>query len=278
MKILISVLIFSSAFIFNADIPAIPNSVRTFYGGMEAMEESKDVKVVSELELDMLNCFEGARSSGISLPNDFKHFDYDKKDDSHNDSINTARTYIGKLKKYLYTERAMKVECGEMKSEWGGALPDMSKNGRLTSDYAIIYTYVKKTYTLGGETLTFNDIVATDSKTGLILEIRNELNDRSTDLNSLKNKAAEYYLLEQYNEAYKCYEQIVSLYPDDGDSYYRLAIMTYFRQGCEYKFRKKKKEAKKKATRYMELAEVKGDYIISNKAEIVLHYWEYPNQ
>ena len=276
MKALISALTFLSVFILNTDIRT-PDSIRIFYGGMEIMEKSKDVNVISELELDMLNCFKEARNSGIPLPNDFKHFDYDKTDAYHNDSINTARTYIGKLKKYLYKERAMKVKYNVIKSEWGGALPEISKSGRLTLEHAIIYTYVNKVYTLGDKTLEFNDVVATDSKTGLISEIRNEARDRSFDLNSLKNKAAEFCWSKRYKEAYDCYEKIVALYPDDGDSYYRLALMTFFSQGCEHLF-DKKKDAREMGKKYMRMAEIKGDYRLSKKAENVLHYWENPNQ
>ena len=81
------------------------------------------------------------------------------------------------------------------------------------------------------------------------------------------------YRLGRYYEAYKYYEQIISINSKDGDALYRIGLMTYYQQGCYFS---KKSAARKKVLEYMELATRYGDDTIVSKTDNVIHNWKYP--
>lgn len=136
---------------------------------------------------------------------------------------------------------------------------------------------MEKKYTIGGKTKTFIDTVYTDYKTGLICEVFNGFGDSKEDVGALKTKAAVAYYRKQYHTAYRYYQKILELLPKEDDSTrseraetcYRLALMTYYRQGCDYS----RREAHKRGKEYMRKA-FSWD---RDKVNNVLFHWEYSN-
>lgn len=253
-----------------------PPVVETYYESMKRLASNIDGKSASELELQMKACFFLGRGSGINLPNDFRFFEYDKSSISHKNSTLTSNNYVNKLAEFLYKERVLTVDYRILKSEPHGAVPDF-QSSRLSSTTNLVSTYVEKTYTLNGRTHAFNDTLITDITVGKISRISNGGGVLADDPHTLRIKAAHAYQRGLYAEAYKYYERIIALDKKDGDSFYRIGLMTYWRQGCEHKFAKKK-DARNKAKEYMLMAEIRGSYKIRKQAENVMHYWEYPNQ
>lgn len=256
-----------------AEIPT-PASVRVFYDGMQKLSTVADPNAAYYISKDMNECFYGLNISvsGIPLPNDFRFFDIDKKNISHNDEQLNSATYINRLNDYIYKSRIMKVSCSILKTELTGDQPDFHK-GRLSVSACLVSTYVQKTYMLNGYKKTFNDTVYTDYSNGKISEIRNGNGANVFNINSLRIQAALAYRLGKYHEAYKCYEQIISIESKDGDALYRIGLMTYYQQGCYFS---RKSVARKKGIEYMEQANRYGSYSIGEKAENVLHNWKYP--
>ena len=81
-----------------------PTSVSTFYDGMRRLSQVSDENIAYDIGKSMNDCFFGMdiSVSGISLPNDFRFFEYDKKNNiSHNDETLNSATYVNRLKEYV---------------------------------------------------------------------------------------------------------------------------------------------------------------------------------
>lgn len=245
-----------------------PLSVRTFYGGMQKLSQTSDANGAYYITKAMKECFYGIEQSvsGCPLPNDFRFFEYDKKNPSHKDGSLNSTTYVNRLNDYIYKEHALKVNYRILKNEYKGEQPDFLK-GRMAVSQAFVITLIEKTYSLGGIKKIFNDTVYTDYSSGKISEIKNGNGV------SLRVKAALAYQLKRYHEAYQCYEQIIAENARDADALYRIGLMTYYQQGCDFP---RKTIARKKGREYMERAKIYGKRSsIGDKAENVLHNWKY---
>lgn len=256
-----------------AELPT-PTSVKIFYDGMQKLTSVADPNTAYYITKEMNECFYGLNISvsGIPLPNDFRFFDYDKKNISHNDEHLNSATYINRLSDYIYKSHIMKVSCSIQKTELAGDQPDFHK-GRLAVSACLVSTYVQKTYSLNGHQRTFNDTVYTDYSNGKISEIKNGNGKNVVNINSLRIRAALAYRLKNYYEAYKCYEHIIAIEAKDGDALFRIGLMTYYQQGCHYS---KKSIARRKGIDYMEQASRFGNLYIRDKSNNVLHNWKYP--
>ena len=256
---------------------SVPNSVKTFYNGMTKLSQISDENIAYDISKSMNECFYGwdVSVSGILLPNDFRLFDYDKKNDiSHNDEKLNSATYVNRLKEYIYKDRVLKVDFRILKSEAIGDQPDFHK-GKLSVATSLVSTYVEKTYILNGTRRIFNDTVCTDYTSGKISEIKNGYGKTIININTLRNKAALAYRLKKFYEAFKCYEQIISIAPNDADALYRIGLMVYF-QYDDCKIRKK--ERKNKAKTYLTKAQWYDRHSgIGEKAKNVLHWINYSN-
>ena len=255
--------------------PSTPSSVTTFYGGMHRLSQVSDENVAYDIGKSMNDCFYGMdiSVSGISLPNDFRFFDYDKKNSiSHEDATLNSATYVNRLKEYIYKDRVLKVEYRFLKSEVAGDRPEFHK-GKLAASNSLISTCVEKTYVIGGFRKVFNDTVLTDYSNGKISEIKNGSGMTVVNITTLRNRAEQAYRQKQYYEAYKCYEQIISIAPNDADALYRIGLMTYFQyDDCGILKRYRKSKAKE----YLEQAHRHGGYYgIGEKAKNVLFWLKY---
>ena len=88
------------------------------------------------------------------------------------------------------------------------------------------------------------------------------------DVEQLKVSAALAYNSKQYNKAYQIYQTIVNKYPDEGDPYYRMAIMLYKK---DYGFMRKK-ERQRLILEYLDKAIRLGSSSTRNCADN-MKYW-----
>lgn len=256
------VLLLSIAGRIAAATPETPRAVLDFYGSMRAMATATDPNRAYDLQKIIRGCFYGNDKlvSGIDLPNDFKRISHDRNSNTHNDDSISVSSYINKLYQYIYKEKVMKVEYKLLNSEYFGIQPEFAKGRLSASGTPCIRTFVRKTYTVNGQCYEFSEIIYTDIGNGKIYEISN-----GGEIKSFKIKAAEAYRNGDYAKAYDCYERIVQMDRNDKDALYRLALMTYYRKGCQLS----RKEAHRKGKVYMSQV---GTWQAGN----VLHYWEYP--
>ena len=89
------------------------------------------------------------------------------------------------------------------------------------------------------------------------------------DVEQLKVSAALAYNSKQYSKAYQIYQSIVSKYPEEGDPYYRMAIMLYKKH---YGTNLGKKEREKLILDYLNKAIRFGSYSTRNCADN-MKYW-----
>lgn len=265
-----------------------PLSVETFYRGMEQLSKISDINEAEDICRSMKDCLTGFEesSSGIDLPNDFRTFEYDKKNPSHNNNLLNAALYIDRLQEYIFKDRVLNVKYDIKTSEYSGEQPDFS-NGRLSSASAFIATYVQKTYEFtGGNKQVFNDTVFTqlsDSYTyGKIYDIKNGKSaDNVHNINSLRIKAALAYQQEEYEKAYGYYKEIISIAPQDYDALYRIGLMVYFKpkESSGKKLTHKQKVLfKKQGEEYVKKAELycRNNPIMMKKITAVINKFEYP--
>lgn len=248
-----------------------PNAVITFYGGINQMAEANDAATMGELEMLMRKCFFGDSDSGMNLPNDFKNFTGDKNSISHKLATLTSNNYINKLSTYMFPEKRLSARCEiNSFSEPVGELPDFEK-GRMSASPGYVRTIVRKKYVFGTESRDFLDTVYTHAAANKIQLITNaSTQSRNDDVGTLKVRAAEAFGRKEYTTAFNLFKKIIELEPRDGESYLRLALMSYYGKGC----RKSKTEGKK----YIQWAKIHSKGYLREKAELIANYWRYPNQ
>lgn len=232
-----------------------PLAVKVFYGGMKTLSETSDPTVIAQTQLNMQKCFYGYEDSGITLPNDFRFFDIDKKNPTHYNKYLPANSYIALLKIFLHVEKVMTINYQVKSNTLGGSVPELSGN-RKAAVAAYVISIVEKKYSPENEgSRIFNDTVITFIETGMIGRIINNSSGRSSDdnVNSMRIKAAQFYEQKRYEEAYALYEKIVNIDPKDAASLYYIGLMTYWQRGCKKKY-PKRAQAKKAATDYLNRA------------------------
>lgn len=89
------------------------------------------------------------------------------------------------------------------------------------------------------------------------------------DVEQLKVSAAFAYNSKQYAKAYQIYQSIVNRFPEEGDPYYRMAVMLY-KKNCGRNMNKK--ERQKLILDYLEKAIRHGSHAISRCADN-MRYW-----
>lgn len=251
-----------------------PESVKTFYSCMEQLSRTTDKNQSYYISKKMKECFYGhdLSVSGIIIPNDFRFFDYDGKNISHNDKTLNVTSYINRLMDYIFQDRIMSVTYRILQSEVSGEQPDYS-NGRLSMQTYILDTYVEKTYEIKGVRRMYKDTVRTDYTSGMINEIKNGYGITVINVTNLRNKASIAYRRKKFAEAYMCYEQIIALDQEDADALYRIGLMTYFQyKECNLPKRGRKDKAKSYLERAVRFGQNSG---ISERANNVLFRLSY---
>lgn len=263
-----------STLLLQASVPT-PSAVSSFYDSMKRLAKASNYRESDEIARSMTKLSYAIRhgsASGENMRNDFQPFVYDERSTSHNDVPLGFALYIDKLQEYIYVDKVMDVNYTILHNDYYGGAIDFS-NGKKTSQTTIIETIVEKTFTINHQTKTFRDTLLTHIPTNTICKFYNIKDVDEKDIIDLKKQAARYYYLKRYEDAYKCFEKILSINTKDGETLYRLGLMTYYGEGCNIRSttlrRRKGKEFMERARR----SDVSTGF--KDKAEIVLHNWRY---
>lgn len=92
----------------------------------------------------------------------------------------------------------------------------------------------------------------------------------NANIESLHFAAASYYNQRKYSDAYNTYLTILKYDPNNANAYYRLALMSYRRQGCKQLSKEKTDEL---AMSYINKAFKHGDSGLKSKINNILYYW-----
>lgn len=165
---------------------------------------------------------------------------------------------------------------------------------------------VEKEYVVNGEKIAFRDTILISNIENKILGIGNmaggyhgnnheddnnssgdNYNGNSTNQNTdtpsadntenghvniinLQLLAAKYYNARQYEKAYNTYLEVIMKDPANADAYYRLALMSYRREGCR---RMQKRETDKKAMEYIRKAHELSKGSFKARMWNIIYYW-----
>ena len=119
---------------------------------------------------------------------------------------------------------------------------------------------IKKIYSRGGRPYAaFNDTLVVGLSEMKIRAWANKSSRKSIgyfggdvlDIEELNNSARLAYSSKQFEKAYQIYQYIISKYPNEGDPYYRMAIMLYKK---DYGSKMSKKERHKLILDYLDKA------------------------
>lgn len=256
MKKLVSVILFvAMASLFAMAVPH-PAVVEKFYETMKDMCNASDESKAVAYRNDLMNCFLGRELSGIWVPNDFDIWGF------KNEKMISANTYSTRFYQLAYKQKKIWIsDCDIQKSQ---PISEAELKEFKNKSSELIQTIVKKRLSDGKMTKAFSDTLIV--KNGKIVVFRNAQYNGAdnVDLDALRALAASYYSTKQYNKAYQTYEKIIKLDHENGNAYYRLAVLTYMGKGC--------KKDKKKA---IALAE-KSDRLRYPDAERAIYYMSLP--
>ncbi|MGN0069868.1 MAG: hypothetical protein ACI350_09115 [Prevotella sp.] len=248
-----------------------PGSVTKFYSGLQALDRATDTNAANTAQQTMASCFMASEQSGINLSMDGL-------------GEMSSNLYTMKLYNMIFSEKSLKINNFSITKTEIVEQPDQN-NSMQNSGAQHYVSYVTKQYVKDGKTITYNDMVFTLISNGLIVEMQNsEVSGNVTprprpteELNTeqLRARAAYCYSKGMYTESYDYYEKLVSRNPTDGDAAYRIALMTFWRKGCKSRY--SRKEARRKADEYMQIALRYGNTEIRRKADNVTKNWENNN-
>lgn len=258
----------------HADVPT-PNAVSSFYNSMKRLSRASNYSESDEIARSMTKLSYAIRhgsASGENMRNDFQPFAYDERSISHNDVPLGFALYIDKLQEYLYVDKVMDVKYTVLHNDYYGGAIEFS-NGKKTSQTTIVETIVEKTFTINHQTKTFRDTLLTHLPTNTICKFYNIRDVDDKDIADLKKHAARLYYLKRYADAYKCFEKILSINTNDGETLYRLGLMTYYGEGCNISSKRLRRSKGKEFMERASRSDISTGF--KDKADIVLFNWKY---
>lgn len=228
-----------------------PEVVTKFYDAIRGLSQASNDSEAARYTSAIKDCFLGKDDGGIPVPNDFYSWE------ARETNI-TSNVYSFRARDMFYTKKKLKVPEYHIESSKYISEVELEKYKNATSD--LIQTIVRKTFSDGEISKTFSDTLIIEY--GKIGVFNNTISDE--DVNALRALAARYYSSKLYYLAYKTYERIISVDPKNANAYYRLALLTYWRRGCNFSV----KTAHKKGLEYAEKSKSLGFY----KAETAIYY------
>lgn len=148
------------------------------------------------------------------------------------------------------------------------------KSAKAENSKNFYEVYVKKAISVNTKTKYYTHVVRIVAEDEKISAIMDELvTDNSESVMSLRGTAAKFFAQKKYKEAYDTYLKVIAKDHQQGDAYYRLALMSYHNLGCKNRF-KNGKERRQKSYEYILLAIKYGNYDIRKYANNVKYYME----
>lgn len=214
------------------------------------------------------------------FPNEFKFFSIDW---GHSESSLACDTYISNFKK-MAREKDIQFRYAIKKTEpffqKGFDNPELSfvwcfvekqygpkVYGHIIRDTILVNCTENKIFGIcnvaGGNAFTSDpQDIAGGNNSGI-----NTQNVQFVNLLQMEFEASRYFTQKRYKECYDTYLNILKYDPTNANACYRLALMSYSRQGCP------KKDADKKAMMYLNKADKYGDSSMKEKIRNIRYYW-----
>lgn len=246
--------------------------VSSFYENLRILSELPDEQAVAASTIQCVDLC--ASDLFMYFPNEFVYMGADNVT-SNADIIPSA--YVTYFKRYFKGQNAV-FDCA-ISSQGILREPEYGK----VDDESFTYVYVKKKYSTTNANVVFVDTVLAKKENGTykILGIQNvaggnafthssDNTNSSGNVMSMMVEAARYYTMKEYDKSYNMYLRIVDADEKNANAYYRLAIMSYKREGCRQYSRK---ETDRLAMKYITQAKSCGDRYIREKVSNVLYYW-----
>lgn len=260
-KLLIAYLFVCNPLVMLAISPSTPAVVELFYGTMKKITGADSDANAYDYREQLKDCFRGKKDSGIPVPNDFFEWGY------KTDSKITANQYANMFYELSYQKKALRIEKYTIGKSHYVNEADLKQYRNQSS--GLIQTVITKTFTNGRITRTFSDTLIVERNE--IVFFKNAISvDDGEDIEALRAIAASYYTSKRYYDAYRTYQKIIKIDSKNANAYYRLGVMTYYREGCWFS----SKEATRKAIEYVENAKALG--FNSDKTSKTIYYMKHP--
>ena len=177
--------------------------------------------------------------------------------------------YIGRYFDFS-EEKKPKIKTDILRVE---ALEEI-KSAKKENSKNFYEVYVRKSISVAGNTKYYTHVVRIVAEEEKISAIMDEIAiDNSESIISLRGTAAKLFAQKKYYEAYDAYLKVIAKDYQQGDAYYRLALMSYHNLGCKNRF-KNGKERRQKSYEYIQLAIKYGNQDIKKYANNVKYYME----
>ena len=239
-------LVLTTSMTNNIPTPAV---VTRLYSTIATISKAANAAQARDYKDIIIHCFHGIEDgkSGIPVPNDFLRWNEDTA------KVLTAKTYANAIEKLCYTQKIIRLSEHSIGNSHYLSEPERIKRKYKPGKY--IETIVTKTFTDSRISLTFQDTVIVENGKITLLANSSYTRDRIEDVKTLSALAAHYYTRKSYYNAYKTYQKIIRIDPENANAYYRLGIMTYYQKGCSFP---KKRMARKKGIEYIEKSQDLG--------------------
>ena len=238
--------------------PSTPAVVKTFYNSMIGLSCATNDSEAYDYRESIMKCFRGKENSGIPIPNDFYNWGYNKE------TKIPSNQYALRFEELSYKQKQLHLEYSEGISLY---ISEVDLKQYKNQSSGLIQTVIKKTLSDGKISKTFSDTLIIE-RNEIVIFKNSIFNDDGEDIESLRVLAASYYTSKKYYSAYKAYEKIIKIDPNNANAYYRLGLMTYWKQGCWFST----KEAHRKGLEYAKKSRCLG----FDKADTAIYYMIHP--
>lgn len=256
IKTILVILLLSIPILVHALTSSIPTVIEQFYGTMKQMSEVYSDSYAYDFREKIKDCFRGKEDSGIPVPNDFLYWGYAGENTPSNQ-------YANRFYELAYQKKVLRLESYSIASSKPVSEVDLKQYRNQASE--LIQTVVTKTLTDGKTMKTFSDTLIVECNE--IVVFKNAIShDDGENIDGLRAIAASYYTSKRYYSAYKTYEKIIRIDPNNANAYYRLGILIYYGKGCKY--------SKKRSLQYLEKSLSLG---FGEKARIAIYHITHNN-
>lgn len=267
-----------------SDLSFAEDIATIFYNNLETLSTGKESDASYEAGESCIQMAAGSHDN-VRFPNEFKMFGIPNSD-SHESLV--CSSYISQFKKL--------ASSGQMQFSYHirGVIPFYEAEwSKSNNEASFVYCIVEKKYGSKIYNGIIRDTVLINGERKIIgirncaggdafTNIHNHTNIPNTGTNhdspntivnieSLHFAAANYYNQKKYTEAYNAYQSITEYDSENANAYYRLALMSYRRQGCKQYTKHKTDEM---AMTYIQKAYKTGNIYLRKKIENILYYWQ----
>lgn len=252
----------------SSDITLAKQAVEDFYIGFKTMSEDPESDACQNA---LYHCISVCGSPELMMfPNEIEYISNSSNSSSSN--YLAAQVFISSFRRYMMEKPTV------FRYSVTEAIPFYEAEWKKSDSQAsFVYCIVDKSYS----GVSFRDTVLLDGNRKIV-GICNKAGGNaytisqpvSNNIQALELRASKFYTSKQFSEAYATYQSIISKDASNVNANYRLAIMSYKREGCK---QFSKKETDRMAMKYLRKARANAlsahDTENVEKFDNILYYW-----